>query len=65
MMINRPSLLLQGGCMGGGGGGEFGIYVRQTTIFKGGIRLFFNLFLSPYYYPIFYYIHIKATVDYN
>jgi len=32
---------------------KFGIYMRQMTIFKGVIRSFSNLFLSPYFYLIF------------
>jgi hypothetical protein len=45
---------------------KFRIYVCQTSIFREGIRLLSNLFLSPYYYLIFKYIHkSKPYISYN
>ncbi len=47
MMINRPSLLLQGGV------GSLGSMCVKQPFLKGVLDNFLTYFLSPYYYPIF------------
>jgi hypothetical protein len=45
---------------------KFGIYMHQTTIFRGGIKKCLTYFLSPYYYLIFnIYILKPPYINYN